>query len=476
MRFKGLDVSPEDLSGIHETALRALQESGIRTDHAAMRERMAAAGCRVAGERVFIPPDVVTAALNQVPPGFSLYGRATDQQVRIEPGALCCTNTGIFADIVDFETGAIRRSTLADVQATARLLDAMNHVDAVYVSLVDATEQPPHLVMLSDFAATIANTTKPLIGPGLANRAEATAVVSMAEAVRGGDRDQLRRFPLCVPFVCSISPFFFPNEVVAALEVAAEAGMPLDLLSNPVMGLTSPYTLAGAVAIGHAELLAFTVMAQLVRPGLPLLYQNTPSVADMRTLSSTTGGPETGLIRRAGVLLAQSLGIPACAHGHTSSARLDYQCGEEKMLNGLLIASAGPAVMGGLGALANVTLTAYETILLDNERYGAFLRTLDGMTVSAEHLPFDVIEALATSGDALAHPHTRRFLRSGEVWQPTLAVRQGLIDGAPPIETSTARARAEVSRLLATHHVQPLPEAVEQALSGILAAYGRDAG
>ena len=106
------------------------------------------------------------------------------------------------------------------------------------------------------------------------------------------------------------------------------------------------------------------------------------------------------------------------------------------MLNGLLIASAGPAVLGGLGALANVTLTAYETIPLDNERYGAFLRTLAGATVGPGHLAYDVIEALATSGDALSQPHTRRFLRSDEVWQPELAFRQGLADGVQPAETS----------------------------------------
>jgi trimethylamine--corrinoid protein Co-methyltransferase len=359
------------------------------------------------------------------------------------------------------------------VRDTTRLLDAMDRVDAVYVSLVDATEQPPHLVMPMDFAVTLVNTTKPLIGPGLANRADAAAVVAMAQAVRGGNADHLRRFPLCVPFVCSISPLFFPREVVAALEVVAEAGLPLDLLSNPVMGLTSPYSLAGAVAMGHAELLAFTVMAQLARPGLPLLYQNTPSVADMRTLSSTTGGPETGLIRRLGVLLAQSIGAPACAHGHTSSTRLDLQCGEEKMLNGLLVASAGPAVLGGLGALANVTLTAYETIPLDNERYGAILRALEGTAVSPEHLAFEVIEGLATTGDALAHPHTRQFLRSGEVWQPALALRQGLVDGAPPAETSVDRSRAEVRHLLAAHSVAPLEGAVQREINDILAAHGR---
>ena len=85
----------------------------------------------------------------------------------------------------------------------------------------------------------------------------------------------------------------------------------------------------------------------------------------------------------------------------------------------------------------------------------------------------EVIEVLATTGDALAHPHTRRFLRSGEVWQPALALRQGLVDGAPPAETSVDRARAEVRRLLAAHAVTPLEDAIQQEIDGILDAHGR---
>ena len=134
-----------------------------------------------------------------------------------------------------------------------------------------------------------------------------------------------------------------------ALIVVAQAGLPLEVIANPVMGVTAPYTIAGTVALGHAEVLAAAVMAHAVRPGLPILNGNTPSVADMRTLASTTGGPETGLIRRTVAELSHHLGLPSCVHGHTSSARVDYQAGDEKALNTLLIASARPSILGGLG-------------------------------------------------------------------------------------------------------------------------------
>jgi trimethylamine--corrinoid protein Co-methyltransferase len=474
MKNPGLLVPQEKLQRIHDTAVRLLATMGIRTDHAGMRDRLGDRGCRVQDDRVFIPPDLVAATLGDVPPAFTVYGRSTEDCVVVGLDETYCTNTGIFPNIYDFESGELRRSNLEDVKATTRLLDAMDNVHAVYVSLVDATELAPHMVTVSDFASVLANTTKPLIGPGLISRAEAETIVAMARATRNGDGEKLKRYPICVPFVCSVSPLYFPRDVVDALIVVAEAGLPLDALSNPVTGLTAPYTVASTVALGHAEVLAWTVMAHSVSPGLPILIQNTPSVADMRSLASTTGGPETGLIRQTGVALSHFVGIPACAHGHTSSVAPDFQAAEEKSLNGLLIASARPAILGGLGALANVTVTSYETIVLDNERYGAILRVLEGVQVDKDHLGFEVLAVLAATGDVLSHEHTLRYLSSDEFWRPRLAVREGLVGGAAKHETSLERARTEAKRLLDTYEVEQLPEDVQLELNEILNAH--DAG
>ncbi len=474
MNHNSLSLAQDSLERIHSSALRILAEIGIKLAHPGMRDRLAAAGCRVEGERVLIPADLVATTLSNVPSQFTLYGRSVQHSVVVGSDATLYMNTGIVANIYDLESGHIRRSTLEDVQATTRLLDAMEHVDLVYCSLVDATEAERHMVTVTDFAATVANTTKPLVGPGLSSGAEARAVVDMARAVRGGDAARLREYPLCAPFICPVSPLTFPRDIVDALVVVAEAGLPLDVVTNPVMGLTAPYTISSTVALGHAEVLAAAVMAHAVTPGLPLVNQNTPSVADMRSLVSTVGGPETGLIRHAVIELSHHLGIPGCAHSHTSSSVLDYQAGDEKALSTLLIASARPSLLGGLGALANVTVASYEVILLDNERLGAIRRILEGVVVDEDHLALDAIRDLVTCGNALDNEHTLRYLRSREVWKPRLAIRQGLVDGTPPAESSVLRAQVEARRVLGAHRVEPLPAGVQAEIARILAGYDQD--
>lgn len=458
-----------NLEQIHLAALRILAEIGVETDHIAMRERLAGLGCRVAGARVTFPPDLIAATLVAIPPSFRLYGRTPEIVTRVDAaGPMLCTNTGILPSVFDLNTSLVRRATLADVAATTRILDALPNVDLIYVSLLDATDQPPPLITLADFAATLANTTKPLIGPGVVSAAEAAAVVAMARALRG---PELARYPVCVPFICPITPLRFPAELVDALTVVAQAGLPLEVISNPVMGVTAPYTIAGTVALGHAEVLAAAVMAHAVQPGLPILNGNTPSVADMRALTSTTGGPETGLIRRTVAELSHHLGLPSCVHGHTSATRPDFQAGDEKALNTLLLASARPSILGGLGGLANVTVGSYEMLILDDERLGAVRRILAGVAVDDDHLGIEVIAHAAAGGDVLGHDHTLRYLRSTEVWRPRMAVRSGLINGVPPAETSVERARTAARSILDTHTVAPLPANVQCAITEVIGAY-----
>ena len=329
------------------------------------------------------------------------------------------------------------------------------------------------MITINDFAATLANTTKPLVGPGINNGNQAEAIMKMALALRNGDREELAAKPPCAPFIPAITPLYFTTEAVDALEIVALSGLPIMALSNPVMGATSPYTIAGSIALGHAEELAIAIMAHTIRPGLPILSFNTPTVADMRTLLSTSGGPETGLMRSLVVKLANYLGIPSWGHGHSSSARLDEQASDEKSINVLLIANSRPSLLGGLGGLGNVTLTSYETMVMDNERFGAIRRVLKGVTVDDEHLAYDVISDIVNGHNIITHDHTVRFLRAKEVWEPELAHRQGLVNGKPESKTMVERAREVAKDIIDNHIVEPLPDNTQKALEEITNEYDK---
>ena len=207
-----------ELERIHQTSIKILSELGIQMDHPDMRDCLAGLGCRVADTRIYFPPDLVERTVKAIPHSFKLYGRDDKTGVTVDAnGPFLCTNTGILPNIYDFESGAIRRSVLADVETTTRVLDALSEVDIVYASLMDATELPSHLITVTDFAATMANTIKPLVGPGIVDGKEARAIIALASTLRNGDVQELGARPPCAPFVGAITPLRFPTDVVDAL-------------------------------------------------------------------------------------------------------------------------------------------------------------------------------------------------------------------------------------------------------------------
>ena len=128
------------------------------------------------------------------------------------------------------------------------------------------------------------------------------------------------------------------------------------------------------------------------------------------------------------------------ARPHQLERAVDFQAGDEKALNTLLLSSARPSILGGLGGLANVTVGSYEMLVLDDERLGAVRRVLAGIAVDNDHLATDVIAHGVAGGDFLSHEHTLQYLHSAKVWRPRLAVRGGLVEGTPQAETSVGRA------------------------------------
>ncbi len=472
-------LADADLAALHDASLHILAEIGVDVEHKRMRERLQEMGCRVEGERVCFPAEVIERSLAQAPHSFTLYGRSLECAVQLDGQRMWGTNPGVVPWIRDLESGEFRSTTLADVAATTRLMDATENVHVVMATLVEARDVPPRESITRAFAVALANTVKPLFGPGPTNGDEARTAVALARAARDGDADRLRRYPLCLPFICPISPLHFPEAIVDAIVVLAEAGMPTAIISNPILGLTSPYTLAGGIALSHAEVLAGIVMVQEMAPGLPVLHHATPSRGDMHTLVSITGGPEVGLMRATIAALARWCRIPSSVHGlHTSSPHLDLQTGQEKALNGLQVAYGRPDLLGGVGILANGMATAYETIVLDNEILGAIFRVLEGCRVDEDHLALEIIAQVVAGDSFLVQPHTVKHLRSGEVWQTRLAMRHETVKAlaGEPTNAIVERAHHIAQQLLSEHTVPPLPEGVQLDMEDILSCAGEKSG
>jgi trimethylamine--corrinoid protein Co-methyltransferase len=219
------------------------------------------------------------------------------------------------------------------------------------------------------------------------------------------------------------------------------------------------------------------VLAQLVQPGLPIIYCGRLAMMEPRTGTSVWGGVELGLVSAATVQVGHRYGLPVNVYGFSTNAQtLEIQSGYERALNAAIPALAGADELSGIGEMAAGVMGSYAQMVCDNEIAASIHRLRRGITVDEDTLAVDVIASvMAGSRNYLAETHTVRHLRAGEVLITYLAERRDwhTWDEAGR-EEMAGRAQAEAERLLAEHKVPPLSDGQERELDEIMNAAERD--
>ena len=100
-----------------------------------------------------------------------------------------------------------------------------------------------------------------------------------------------------------------------------EAGIPVEIVPVTLMGLIAPVTMVGATVFHTVDVLAGITMAQVIRPGAPVLFGGAPATFHMKIASSPMAAIEALQLDAAYVAVAKSLGLPMpVVHGAVGRA------------------------------------------------------------------------------------------------------------------------------------------------------------
>ncbi|MBC7249852.1 MAG: trimethylamine methyltransferase family protein [Anaerolineae bacterium] len=460
-------LANEEVEAIHQATLRILDEIGILLSQPRALELLQDAGAKVRDGRVHLPPDLVEWAVAQCPAQVTIRGRGGKTAV-LGDGSLHWHNLGGARDVYDPRTDRRRAATVQDVRDSARLLDALDSVSTI-TPFFTPQDVPGPLMSLAMYRHTLPHTTKPVQGPGAQTAAEVHYTARMAAVI--GPPDEVLTLG-----ISPVSPLFFPDDVVEAMMETARLGIPLGPLPCPIAGATAPMSLAGSLAQQNAEVLASVVLAQLVRPGLPMIYCGRLAMMEPRTGISVWGGVELGLVSAATVQIAHRYGLPVNVYGLSTNAHgMDLQNGYERALNAVVPALAGADELSGIGEMDAGVASSYAQMVCDNEIAASIHRLLRGFSVDDDALAVEVIAAVMEGPrNFLGQRHTVRYLRSGEILYTHLADRRTWEEwDRTGREGIAARAQAEAERLLAEHEVPPLTEEQELELDEILREAGQ---
>jgi trimethylamine---corrinoid protein Co-methyltransferase len=140
-------------------------------------------------------------------------------------------------------------------------------------------------------------------------------------------------------------PLILDASCAGKARACGAAGIPFITGPAEQMGATGPASVAGSVALGHAETLAVLVLHQLHAPGAPFVYgTGAGTTFDMRSFVDVWSSPEGTVADAVSCQLATSRGLPSWSFAGTSEAKtLDGQWAAETAITTLTPPRWAPA-------------------------------------------------------------------------------------------------------------------------------------
>ena len=443
MKFQEFKVlSDKEIVQIHEASISILENTGVMIHSKKALDLLKLKGADVDYDKklVKISGKMVESCLKTIPRLIDLYDRNGNKYLTLGDGVPKCASGHNAIFIIDADTNERRNSTVKDVENFAIISDRLADIDVVGVPVMPQ-DVTPQATLLYAVKALYENTTKPLFF-STESSAINSSVIDMMKVIAG--KNHISECPTAISQLSPTSPLLWePGAVEALIDVATE-GVPLNLLPEPMTGVSAPYTVAGLLTMHNTEVLSGIVISQLVRPGTPVIYGSSWTTFDMKYTSAIIGSPETSMLRVAGAQMARYYNMPSHTTAPNSDSNAhDEQNSWEKTISNMCAVCGGNDLVMNSGMFATGLTISLEQLVLDDEINGIIRRLNRGIEVNSKTIGVEVIDSVGPKGSFLMEDHTMEFLLSGEFREVkvsnTMNYDNWLAEGGLPVEQNASK-------------------------------------
>ena len=121
-------LTDTQIEQIHEASLAILDRTGVEVESSDVRNIFKLAGARIEGSRVRFSASMIERAIESAPSRVLLAGRDRKHDLNLEGKRVYVGTGGAALQVLDFETGYVRRARMSDVANAARLVDILNNI------------------------------------------------------------------------------------------------------------------------------------------------------------------------------------------------------------------------------------------------------------------------------------------------------------------------------------------------------------
>ncbi|MEM8949063.1 MAG: trimethylamine methyltransferase family protein [Pseudomonadota bacterium] len=440
--------SDDQIEQIHQTALRVLEELGVKILLPAARTLLRDGGVDVDESSMMARFDraIVENAVASAPSEIQLRGADDDSSVTWGGRRVTWCPVGGAPHISDLDEGK-RPGTL---EATQNIIRLAEHFDVMHVQSpnVEPQDVPPEVRHYATMRAQLVLSRKP---PFLFSRGapQVKDGFHMMRIMRGLSEDAFRECAYVYTVINTNSPLILDIPMLQGLIDFAKAGQPSVITPFTLSGAMAPVTVTGALVQQHAEFLAALVVTQLVKPGAPVVYGAFTSNVDMKSGSPAFGTPENVRAAFASGQLARFVDIPWRSSMPSASNCVDAQSiYESQMALWGTVLGGAHLVLHAAGWIEGGLTASMEKFIIDIEMLQQMAELMQPVPFDEAELAFEAMKEVGSGGHFFGAAHTMERYRTA-FYEPFVSdwsnFGQWTEDGA---RTATERANGIWKRLL----------------------------
>jgi trimethylamine--corrinoid protein Co-methyltransferase len=407
-------LSADSIAVLDRGWRRIVSEVGIQFAKPEAVELFAKAGQQVDGDVVKLDPEFVLEQVAKAPREFDVQARNPANTVHI--GGDHMVFSAVYGCPFVREGDVRRDATLQDFRQLASLSQAYAELDSAGGVICEPNDAPLDSRHLDMIYALQTLTDKIYMG-NVVSGPNAADTIKMTEILFGGlggkGRAAIERTPATISLINCNSPLRWDDRMLDAQFEYNRANQPVVLTPFLLMGAMSPVTIPAALAQQLAEALSGIALAQLIRPGCPVIFGSFLSNIDMQSGSPSFGTPESAIGLLCTGQLARHYGLPfRTGGGLNSSQTADAQSAYEALMTLLPTFLAGTNfVMHAAGWLEGGLVSCYEKFIIDVELLRELRVEFTPLEITEESLAFGAHEEVGHGGHFLGAAHTMERFR-----------------------------------------------------------------
>ena len=391
-------ISDDEVEAIHEAALALLETVGLRCGIPEALALLAAAGARVdhAEGRARLGREIVEHALQSVPSAITLTPRNAARAVKLGERHLATAAVLGPPNCTDLARGR-RSGTLADMAELLKLTHFFNAVqmNGWPVEPLDVEVRFRHL----DATLAMLTLTDKVPYVFCQSRQRIADVLAMCAIARGETLEEFSERPGVFAIINTNTPLQYDVPMTVGVMEMARPGQPVLLTPFIMAGASTPATIASAMALNTAEILFGVTLAQLVKPGAPVLYGCAAMNVDMKTGAPAYGLADMQRCTLIGGQMARRYNMPMRSSNFSAANIPDFASGYESANACFAAVSAGAhLLMHAAGWVEGGLCTSYEKFVLDCEIVQSLAQLLEPVRIDKDTLALEEIAEVGPGG------------------------------------------------------------------------------